>query len=270
MINSYSSNKNAVQADKAVSEARHKEDSTGMPAEVQFIAPDRGPTNPWPGWVSADKLQVPSGSPSNYIPSHGTVIHVGRPTMFTKGGVTYRDYAQLGITFDLKGVTNYPVKLTSLEAVVMSQTPAPDGTVYCVYPQGSSLRGDIVFDLSVGADHNAFSTEYGTDMLDRYLDNHVVTIDRSEYIGFNAIAFTPPDTDTTFLIRACFDTMKCVNVDDNGVPFRLVSYPTATDNAFVTAYPQGSGIDAMGIYPCRYPSECASSMNSIIRNPVPN
>ena len=257
----------AIQNAQAVDGAALAQDDNLPAAEATFVGyGERSAVNPWPGWVSSEIVDIPPGVQEFPLPPGAT--NIGRPTLAvrTPNDPEHLPYVSREFVFNLKGLTKLPTMITDIEVMIASQGPAPSGTVVWYMPQGDTLRRDIGFDLTPGASRSARVIDEHGGLGENYFNERIVTLSRDEYLGYKALVFAPPDSDTEFFIRINFDNGTHVDLTDSqGENFRLTSYPRSTDRAFVNSTPSGS-YDDMGLYQCEYPAGCAWSLNSMLQS----
>lgn len=253
----------AIDNARALEADAQSRDNSMPAAEVSFVGyGDASAVNPWPGWVSSGVVDIPPGVKELPLPAGAT--NIGRPTLDVTDpeNPEFLSHVSKEIVFNLKGLTSTAAMVTSIEVIIARQGAAPAGTVLWVMPQGDGLRGEIGFDLSPGASAAArVINEYGG-LGEMYFNQRTVTLDRDEYLGYQALIFAPPNTDTEFFIRTNFDNGTHVDLRDAaGKNFRITSYPLSAQRAFVNSSPTGS-YDEMGLYECVYPAGCAYSYNA--------
>ena len=239
----------AVTNDGAIRDAKDDHDESEAPALVDVSDPGKM----WLSWVSPDVVDVAKNAPDYGFPDGTDAVHVGRPRIQDDSVTTV-------VSFDLTGNHFSTVRMTGLTAVVDERRTAPDGTVYFVRPQGDKLKGEATFDLGNSDLVDGVDAESSRS----YLDVHTVTLDENESVGFNAEVVAPPDSDIDFHFEVSFDTGQRVTVDNEGSPFRIVSYPRSVQRAYMMAFdstPDG-GFGDEGIFPCDWPSECEMYANN--------
>lgn len=222
------------------------------------------------GWVSDQIINIfPSAMKSDFgFPGDDKAVKVPRqaPTG-PHGEPSNGDYFATTFAFDLRGTSNDPIKVTSIEYVDFEQDAAPTGTLLYLLPQGDQRKGEFGIDLTYGADSNAHMLDQDGLLGDQYTNTNTVSLTKTEYVGFRVKAFAPENTDTRFRLRIHFDNGRNVVVDNNGKPFRIVTYPRTVDRAYTVTALRAGG--TQGIYECRWTQGCLASYQSVLRNDFP-
>lgn len=251
----------AVQEDRAVEADKRAQDSQlNPPVKVAVSAPGK----PWPAWVSPELLDVDASAVATYgFPGDEVAVHIGKPV---DPAVLGDGYVSSIVSFDLTGLSNSATRLTSIKVVVDEQKAAPSGTLLYALPQGDSAKGDLGVDL--GSEDLEVRAMYDGALGDAsYLSERTVTIAKDESIGFQAYIFAPPNSDFLYHLEIAFDSGKKANVDNDGKPFRIVSFPDQPQRAYVPTMPTAEA--PLGLHECRWKEGCKVSFNSLLRDSLP-
>lgn len=158
----------------------------------------------------------------------------------------------LRMAFDLVGDVEYADPLTGFSAIVTSSEPSPSGTFFYQTPQGGAAnREGVWFDLTEANSEALVVNAEGAPTRDRYLDKRSVVVTRGEVVGFNVLAWVPPNHMVDFHLRLEFGD-KAIEIRNGGKEFRVVTSPERADNGYTIA------IDEKGSsrVRCRWPDTC--------------
>lgn len=220
-------------AEDAVAAHRDQADSD-MPAAIVHLT--QSPI-PWVGWLSDEVIDIPPGADpgidNTRFPGHERAMKASEPHEVNGAELVRSEFS-----FDLTGTHHTRTKVTRIRAVVDERRPVPTGTVYYAVPQGTLDKDLLAFDLG-SPDLDARTQDfYGTPTHAHYLDAKVVDLGQHESIGFRAEVFAPlfGGHDIRYHLEISFTSGPPVAVyNEAGQPFRIVSYPTTAQRAYIAA-----------------------------------
>lgn len=239
--------------DRSVTDHREAADRNSAPART-FLAKTPAP---WASWVSNSTIDIAPGAITGIgetgFPRRGA-IPVDMP--FTHHLQTSQVASTLA--FDLTGLRSVGAHVTSIKAVVDSRAPTPTGTVYYAVPQGATGREDFAIDFGSDDLNARIQDDEGAPTPVHYLNKRLVTVTKGETVGFNAVVVAPfYGEEIRYHLEVAFDDGSFVEIRNNdGSPFRIVSYPQQAERGYVTA---NAGSDNWGIFPCDWPRQCQAN-----------
>ncbi|MFV8275189.1 hypothetical protein [Mycobacteroides abscessus] len=163
-------------------------------------------------------------------------------------------------SFELTSRLKKRATIRSIQAIIDSIAPTPNGTLFFAPPQGDTEKGQIGFDLT-STDLNGMIMDSGMITARKYIGDRTVELEKGQTVGFKVTVHADNNFDIRYRVRVSFSQGKDVIIDDRGQSFRITTYPGSAQAAYTIT--RLSPDSTFGAYPCSWPDGCYRSFFNV-------